>query len=82
MNVTAARTPEISRAGSFRSPPPGSQRQSRALASEKDAMNGDDHAVWDRAIGVNLTSAYDMAVAFADPCRRGRLGARTRRGSC
>jgi 3-oxoacyl-[acyl-carrier protein] reductase len=32
---------------------------------EKDAMNGDDHAVWDRAIGVNLTSAYDMAVAFA-----------------
>jgi NAD(P)-dependent dehydrogenase (short-subunit alcohol dehydrogenase family) len=32
---------------------------------EKDAMSGDDHAVWDRAIGVNLTSAYDMAVAFA-----------------
>jgi NAD(P)-dependent dehydrogenase (short-subunit alcohol dehydrogenase family) len=32
---------------------------------EKDAMDGDDHAVWDRAIGVNLTSAYDMAVAFS-----------------
>lgn len=32
---------------------------------EKDAMSGADHAVWDRAIGVNLTSAYDMAVAFA-----------------
>jgi 3-oxoacyl-[acyl-carrier protein] reductase len=32
---------------------------------EKDAMSGDDHAIWDRAIGVNLTSAYDMAVAFA-----------------
>ncbi len=32
---------------------------------EKDAMNPDDHAVWDRAIGVNLTSAYDMAVAFS-----------------
>jgi 3-oxoacyl-[acyl-carrier protein] reductase len=32
---------------------------------EKDAMSADDHAVWDRAIGVNLTSAYDMAVAFA-----------------
>jgi 3-oxoacyl-[acyl-carrier protein] reductase len=32
---------------------------------EKDAMEADDHAVWDRAIGVNLTSAYDMAVAFS-----------------
>jgi NAD(P)-dependent dehydrogenase (short-subunit alcohol dehydrogenase family) len=32
---------------------------------EKDAMSADDHAVWDRAIGVNLTSAYDMSVAFA-----------------
>jgi 3-oxoacyl-[acyl-carrier protein] reductase len=32
---------------------------------EKDAMDADDHSVWDRAIGVNLTSAYDMAVAFS-----------------
>jgi 3-oxoacyl-[acyl-carrier protein] reductase len=32
---------------------------------EKDAMEADDHAVWDRAIAVNLTSAYDMAIAFA-----------------
>jgi NAD(P)-dependent dehydrogenase (short-subunit alcohol dehydrogenase family) len=32
---------------------------------EKDAMDPDEHAVWDRAIGVNLTSAYDMAVAFS-----------------
>lgn len=32
---------------------------------EKDVMDPDDHAVWDRAIGVNLTSAYDMAVAFS-----------------
>ena len=32
---------------------------------EKDAMDAGDHAVWDRAIGVNLTSAYDMAVAFS-----------------
>jgi len=32
---------------------------------ERDAMDPDDHAVWDRAIGVNLTSAYDMAVAFS-----------------
>jgi len=32
---------------------------------EKDAMEAGDHAVWDRAIGVNLTSAYDMAVAFS-----------------
>jgi 3-oxoacyl-[acyl-carrier protein] reductase len=33
---------------------------------EKDAMEADEHAVWDRAIAVNLTSAYDMAVAFAN----------------
>jgi NAD(P)-dependent dehydrogenase (short-subunit alcohol dehydrogenase family) len=32
---------------------------------EKDGMDAGDHAVWDRAIGVNLTSAYDMAVAFS-----------------
>jgi 3-oxoacyl-[acyl-carrier protein] reductase len=32
---------------------------------EKDPMEADDRAVWDRAIGVNLTSAYDMAVAFS-----------------
>jgi 3-oxoacyl-[acyl-carrier protein] reductase len=32
---------------------------------EKDAMAADEHAVWDRAIGVNLTSAYDMSVAFS-----------------
>jgi 3-oxoacyl-[acyl-carrier protein] reductase len=32
---------------------------------EKDPLNPDDHAVWDRAIGVNLTTAYDMAVAFS-----------------
>ena len=37
---------------------------------EKDAMNADDHTVWDRAIGVNLTSAYDMAVAFATRFQR------------
>jgi 3-oxoacyl-[acyl-carrier protein] reductase len=38
---------------------------------EKDAMDGDDHALWDRAIGVNLTSAYDMAVAFSTRFARG-----------
>lgn len=38
---------------------------------EKDAMNADDHAVWDRAIGVNLTSAYDMAVAFSSRFSQG-----------
>jgi 3-oxoacyl-[acyl-carrier protein] reductase len=32
---------------------------------EKDAMEAEEHSVWDRAIGVNLTSAYDMAVAFS-----------------
>ncbi len=38
---------------------------------EKDAMDAGDHSVWDRAIGVNLTSAYDMAVAFATRFARG-----------
>lgn len=32
---------------------------------EKDAMDPDDHGVWNRAIAANLTSAYDMAVAFS-----------------
>ncbi|HET6183794.1 MAG TPA: SDR family oxidoreductase [Acetobacteraceae bacterium] len=32
---------------------------------EADALDPSDHGVWDRAIGVNLTTAYDMAVAFA-----------------
>jgi 3-oxoacyl-[acyl-carrier protein] reductase len=38
---------------------------------EKDAMDAGDHSVWDRAIGVNLTSAYDMAVAFSTRFARG-----------
>ncbi|HVZ09298.1 SDR family NAD(P)-dependent oxidoreductase [Rhodopila sp.] len=32
---------------------------------ERDALDPDDHGVWDRAIAANLTNAYDMAVAFA-----------------
>jgi len=32
---------------------------------EKDAMDPDDHGVWNRAIAANLTNAYDMAVAFS-----------------
>ncbi len=32
---------------------------------EKDTLNEADHGVWDRAIAANLTSAYDMAVAFS-----------------
>jgi 3-oxoacyl-[acyl-carrier protein] reductase len=32
---------------------------------EKDTMDAGEHGVWNRAIGVNLTSAYDMAVAFS-----------------
>ena len=32
---------------------------------ERDPFTPDDHGVWDRAIAVNLTSAYDLAVAFA-----------------
>jgi 3-oxoacyl-[acyl-carrier protein] reductase len=32
---------------------------------ERDALNPDDHGVWNRAIAANLTNAYDMAVAFS-----------------
>lgn len=32
---------------------------------ERDPFVADEHGVWDRAIAVNLTSAYDLAVAFA-----------------
>jgi len=32
---------------------------------ERDPLDPDDHGVWNRAIAANLTSAYDMAVAFA-----------------
>jgi 3-oxoacyl-[acyl-carrier protein] reductase len=32
---------------------------------ERDALDADDHGVWNRAIAANLTNAYDMAVAFA-----------------
>jgi 3-oxoacyl-[acyl-carrier protein] reductase len=32
---------------------------------ERDDMDADEHGVWDRAIGANLTNAYDMAVAFS-----------------
>ncbi len=38
---------------------------------ERDPMDADEHGVWDRAIGVNLTSAYDMAVAFSTRFARG-----------
>src|SRR5262249_34816853 len=38
---------------------------------ERDAMDADEHGVWDRAIGVNLTSAYDMAVAFSTRFAKG-----------
>src|SRR5215471_11338567 len=32
---------------------------------ERDPFDPDDHGVWNRAVAVNLTSAYDLAVAFA-----------------
>jgi 3-oxoacyl-[acyl-carrier protein] reductase len=32
---------------------------------ERDALDPDDHGVWNRAITANLTNAYDMAVAFS-----------------
>ena len=41
---------------------------------ERDSFDPNDHGVWDRAIAVNLTSAYDLAVAFAT-CFDSRDGA-------
>lgn len=32
---------------------------------ERDPLDPDDHGVWNRAIAANLTSAYDMCVAFS-----------------
>lgn len=32
---------------------------------EPDALDPDDHGIWNRAIAANLTNAYDMAVAFS-----------------
>ena len=32
---------------------------------ERDPLDPEDHGVWNRAIAANLTTAYDMAVAFA-----------------
>ncbi|WP_439517386.1 SDR family NAD(P)-dependent oxidoreductase [Hydrogenophaga sp.] len=31
---------------------------------EPDPLHADDRSVWERAIGSNLTNAYDMAIAF------------------
>jgi 3-oxoacyl-[acyl-carrier protein] reductase len=31
---------------------------------ERDALDPEDHGVWNRAIAANLTNAYDLAVAF------------------
>ena len=42
---------------------------------ERDALDPEDHGVWNRAIAANLTNAYDLAVAFStrfdrrDPAR-------------
>ncbi len=32
---------------------------------ERDALDAEDHGVWNRAIAANLTNAYDLAVAFS-----------------
>jgi 3-oxoacyl-[acyl-carrier protein] reductase len=32
---------------------------------ERDALDPEDHGVWNRAIAANLTNAYDLAVAFS-----------------
>ena len=37
---------------------------------ERDSLDPEAHGVWDRAIAVNLTNAYDMAVAFAARAER------------
>jgi 3-oxoacyl-[acyl-carrier protein] reductase len=37
---------------------------------ERDPLDADSHAVWDRAIAANLTNAYDMAIAFAARAER------------
>ena len=31
---------------------------------EPDPLDPDDHSIWDRAIGANLTNGYDLAVAY------------------
>src|ERR1700677_1808717 len=43
---------------------------------ERDPLLSEEHGVWDRAIAANLTTAYDMAVAFrtrADPREASRI---------
>ncbi len=43
---------------------------------ERDPLSFEEHGVWDRAIAANLTSAYDMAIAFrpfADPREASRI---------
>lgn len=32
---------------------------------ERDALDPEEHGVWDRTMAANLTNAYDMAVAFS-----------------
>jgi len=44
--------------------------------AERDPLGLNEHGVWDRAIAVNLTTAYDMAVAYrtcTDPRGPARL---------
>jgi len=43
---------------------------------ERDPLLSEEHGVWDRAIAANLTTAYDMAVAFrtrTDPRAASRI---------
>ncbi len=42
---------------------------------ERDPLDPAEHGVWDRAIAANLTTAYDMCVAFAAQLPAGRGGA-------
>lgn len=41
---------------------------------EKDPLDPSDHSVWNRAIASNLTSAYDMAIAFHAARDTARMG--------
>ena len=44
---------------------------------EEDRFTAEDHGVWDRAIGANLTNAYDMAIAFSTRFAKGKEPAMT-----
>ena len=48
----------------------------RAGIIERDFFKSEDRGVWDRTIAANLTTAYDMSVAFLRQVERGESPAR------